>query len=590
MIQKLDELFARSRRSGFFGRMDIIHVLICVLITGLYVFVLYTGRLDRAERILYDYFLRQRPAPAAHPDIVLAEVDRESLQAVGPWPWPWRYHAQMVRLLTQWKARAVIFDFSLKPSEFEEDIPDLEGALAENKHVYMPVFLESKSAKKIYIHSMPIPLEPGGEKQVWAHSPAGVEQKARAIGHGNVIPDQDGIVRRVPVFLSHGGETHAYLPLKAAYGLAGKTLERPSELDIPVDEDGHLPVNWTGPWRRAFSHYSYADIVRSAQAVEKGLQPVVDPGALKDKIVVLAVTAPGISSDQVTPLESSVPVAVIHASVLSSVLSGRLLTAASFVANAFCLSMIGFVATAFFALLRNVGSFIAGLVLGLLWITAAFLLLWQKGIWVFAVHPLLLILSLFIFSAIYTAITGARERSQLFDLATRDGLTGLYVIRHFRDILNRVVAEAQEKKQPVSLILVDIDNFKPINDNFGHPAGDMVLKKTAQVIQSCFRSKRPFHQVDFAARYGGEEFIVLLRNAKLADAACKAAERMRKKIEETFFEWDGKKIMVTVSVGVASLHPGENIPDLMVRRADDALYRAKKTGKNRVCIETIAGD
>ena len=135
------------------------------------------------------------------------------------------------------------------------------------------------------------------------------------------------------------------------------------------------------------------------------------------------------------------------------------------------------------------------------------------------------------------------------------------------------------------MILLDIDNFKKINDTHGHPTGDMVLKKTAAILLAFIRKRRAFREIDFAARYGGEEFIIMLRKAGLKEATEIAAERIRKKIEETKFEWEGKLIPVTVSLGVAELHSGENVPDPMVHRSDAALYKAKEAGKNRVCAE-----
>ncbi len=113
-----------------------------------------------------------------------------------------------------------------------------------------------------------------------------------------------------------------------------------------------------------------------------------------------------------------------------------------------------------------------------------------------------------------------------------------------------------------------------------------MLKKTAATILAMIRKRRPFREIDFAARYGGEEFIIMLRHVGLQIAAEGVAERIRKKIEETFFEWEGKQIPVTISLGVATLRPGENVPDSMVHRADAALYKAKESGKNRVCVES----
>jgi diguanylate cyclase (GGDEF)-like protein len=250
-----------------------------------------------------------------------------------------------------------------------------------------------------------------------------------------------------------------------------------------------------------------------------------------------------------------------------------------------CLLGIGCLATILFVMLSGAWSLVAGLLLVAGWFAFCFAVFakWHLGFYV--VYPALLMLGLFIFSAIYVQATAAREKSHLFYLATRDGLTDLYVIRHFRLIMNQVAREASVRKQPLSVILLDIDNFKKINDTYGHPAGDMVLKKTAAIMLAFIRKRRPFREIDFAARYGGEEFIIMLRKAGLREAAEVAAERIRKKIEGTKFEWEGKQISVTVSLGVATLRPGENVPDAMVHRADAALYRAKEAGKNRVCTE-----
>ena len=134
---------------------------------------------------------------------------------------------------------------------------------------------------------------------------------------------------------------------------------------------------------------------------------------------------------------------------------------------------------------------------------------------------------------------------------------------------------------------MDIDHFKKINDTYGHPAGDMVLQKTALAIQATVRQKRVFKDVDFVARYGGEEFIILVRRCSLETTAKQVAERIRKAVEDTYYEWQGQEIVATVSLGVAVLAENENIPDAMVHRADKALYLAKQTGRNRVCTEAM---
>lgn len=588
-LPKIDDLFARNRRGRFLSFLDIPHLLICILIIGFYVMLLASGRLDRAENNVLDFFFRQKPLRAAHPSIVLIEIDKESLESIGAWPWPWSYHAQLLKALKDWQVRSVVFDFYFKDAATPQEAEQIQQSEQGGPLVYLPVALEPKSGKKIWVHGMPIVIEPENEKKGWTHSLPKIEKGARDLGHRNLKQDPDGIIRRVEPYQSYAGESYFYLPIKAGTDYLGEPVRNLFDFKAPLDSKGNLMIHWSGKWRDSFRRISYADLVRSLQALEKNMKPVIDPSTLKDKICLIGLTAPDAADFKVSPLDSEIPVLGIHANTLNNVLTGNYLAPASFSTNSFCLCILGFIASVLFVVFGSVVSFVAALLMGAVWVAFTFFVFIEKSIWVYTLHPVFLILTLFIFSAIYDQIRSRDERVKLFDLATRDGLTGLFVIRHFREILNQSVQESRQAKQPLSVILMDIDNFKKINDTYGHPAGDMVLKKCAQVIQQCFRSKRPAHLVDFAARYGGEEFIIMLRNATLKNASFHVAERVRKAVESATFEWEGTVIPVTMSLGVATMRNTENIPDLMVRRADEALYRAKKTGKNRVCIETFAG-
>lgn len=588
-LPKLDELFTRKKRNRFLEALDFPHFLVCALVIGLYVLLLSSGRLDGIENNFLDFFFKQRPRQAAHPAVAVIEIDKESLQAVGPWPWPWSYHAQLIETLRRWKAKQIVLDFQLKEETVPEDAAKLLKVLQEAPDVYFPVSFEEQGAKKFYIHSMPVELEPDKEKKAWIHSVPAAEKFAKGLGHKNVLLDNDGVMRRVIPYISYAGESYFYLPLKAAADFSGENLRSGFDLKLPLDSRGLLLINWLGKWQETFERYSYADIIRSDQAIIKRMPPVISPEKLRGKICIVGLSAPDIADFKASPLESSYPVLGVHANVLSNALSKNFIKPVSKTVNVLCLCLIGFIASVLFALFGNVASLFFGLILGFVWIAASFVLFVREGLWFYSFYPFLLILNLFIFAAIYNQFRSKKEEARLFQLATRDGLTGLYVIRHFRDILNQAVADARERKQPISVILLDLDNFKKINDTYGHPAGDMVLKQTAEVVKKCFRSKRPMNEVDFAARYGGEEFIIMVRNADLKAAGLYVAERIRKAVEEFAFDWEGTRLTVTVSVGVATLHADESIPDVMVRRADEALYRAKKTGKNRVCLETFAG-
>ncbi len=172
------------------------------------------------------------------------------------------------------------------------------------------------------------------------------------------------------------------------------------------------------------------------------------------------------------------------------------------------------------------------------------------------------------------ALTNLLLFEEVKNLAIRDGLTGLYNHRHFWELLTREVESCRRYHQPLSLIFLDIDNFKVINDTLGHPQGDAVLKGLADYLQSAVRKS------DFPCRYGGEEFVVLLPQTAI-DQAMVMAERLRAGIARTAIATDNGDIMVTVSIGVSGLTPDMDGPAL-VRAADHALYRAKQEGKNRV--------
>jgi len=164
--------------------------------------------------------------------------------------------------------------------------------------------------------------------------------------------------------------------------------------------------------------------------------------------------------------------------------------------------------------------------------------------------------------------------ARLRDLATMDGLTGLKNHRAFQERLREEVDRATRYNIPLSVVLMDVDHFKDYNDAFGHPAGDAVLRRIAEVLLSTARS------TDLVARYGGEEFVVMLPEAD-AESARYAAERFRVAIEA--IPWRERK--VTASFGVATLSLAILSPAALIGQADAALYRAKRHGRN--CVTHI---
>jgi two-component system cell cycle response regulator len=165
------------------------------------------------------------------------------------------------------------------------------------------------------------------------------------------------------------------------------------------------------------------------------------------------------------------------------------------------------------------------------------------------------------------------------ELTVVDPLTGLNNRRYLETHLATLVGQAADKGRPLSLMMLDIDHFKAVNDTFGHEAGDQVLKGFAGRIRKVIRS------IDLFCRLGGEEFVVVMPDTPI-ETAMKIAERVRQSVEKDVFSilGEGRAIPITVSIGLAERGRDTGM-DGLIRRADKALYRSKDSGRNRVCAD-----
>jgi len=168
-------------------------------------------------------------------------------------------------------------------------------------------------------------------------------------------------------------------------------------------------------------------------------------------------------------------------------------------------------------------------------------------------------------------------RDQLKELALRDGLTGLYNHRSIMERIEEEISSANRRFAPLTMIMLDIDHFKKVNDTYGHQFGDEVLVNITNSLRHSFRKE------DIIGRYGGEEFIVILPNANIKQAML-IGEKVRSKVEG--LTWKEKKFLVTISLGITLLQHGEKTSDF-IKRADDHLYKAKNNGRNLVVSDEI---
>jgi two-component system cell cycle response regulator len=169
----------------------------------------------------------------------------------------------------------------------------------------------------------------------------------------------------------------------------------------------------------------------------------------------------------------------------------------------------------------------------------------------------------------------ALYHEEIYRTAIVDGLTQIHNQRYFVEFLERELARCSRRSHPLSLVIFDVDEFKAINDERGHVAGDHVLRDIAAAVRPSVRREACF------ARYGGDEFVLVLPDTGLAEAMV-YAEKVRGLVEACRFEFDGEPLEVTVSVGVATMKPGVDDPGTFIRAADDRLYEAKHSGRNCV--------
>lgn len=202
---------------------------------------------------------------------------------------------------------------------------------------------------------------------------------------------------------------------------------------------------------------------------------------------------------------------------------------------------------------------------------------WQHRAWQFAAGYLLL--SALSLLALRVQLATERQREEMRKLANTDALTGIANRRHILNLGNRELSRARRYGNPLSVLMLDIDKFKSINDRWGHPSGDRVIQELANATMLLVRGQ------DMCGRLGGEEFALILPETDASGAAV-IAERLRRTVEasEACRADDGTVVRFTISIGVASLTPADASFEAMLQRADKALYRAKEGGRNRLVV------
>ncbi|MEJ1095953.1 MULTISPECIES: CHASE2 domain-containing protein [unclassified Pseudoxanthomonas] len=535
--------------------------LITIAAAALVVLLVLSEITARADAWLYDSLVA---GTVWHADdrIVLIDIDQRSLAELGRWPWSRRIHAQLIDHLREAEVKGVALNILLsEPVLFDpEGDALLARALSRSGKVVLPVLAEPGQLNAPAIELMPIPE---------------FAASAAALGHAEMPLDDDGVARRM--FLQAGmGSAHwpalalALLQLNTATGsnvtakLPGLHYSEPEAASPQRWVRDHEVLIPYASSPNGFRHVSYTDVLNNR----------VPPSMLRDRWVIVGVSAVGMGSQAQVPGHPAYPGisgSDYQANVLNMLLNDAAITPLS-TGWQVLLSLILVVAPLALCSLPGLQSIWRPTALMMaVTILISFLLLQFAHLWFPPVSALLVL-------AIGTLLWVYRRLRRTHKQAQSDPLTGLANRNRFGQVLEQEMRTTRRTGQPLSLLVLDIDHFKQLNDNQGHAAGDAVLRALAQILRS--RARRPR---DLVARLGGDEFAVLLPETS-AQAAATIATTVHVDLANlaTNAELGNGPPAFSISVGIHThLNEEELSPDDLFERADNALYRAKQAGRNR---------
>lgn len=493
--------------------------------------------------------------PAILEQIILIIIDDESIEKLNQkWPFQRKVFAELIEELSKSNPRILAFDFVFSGKSDPVDDFLLASAIENTGSVILASFVDSNGNYILPYH----------------------ELLAHAAGTGviNKIQDRDLTVRRANMVYQNEQGKIISLPWELEIARAASGL---SEHEAQVTEHkiqvGHLQVP-LHEGKKARINYRF-DVEDVKPIRFRELNRFQDlSGRIAGKIVLIGTNSKVLHDFYHTPL-GLLPGVVINMNLLANILSQDFIKPLSPVVPAFFLFLFSFLGIYLSLQLSVLPAFLIFMSGSLLFLLLSFVLFSNNFLSDYFT-PLLFGWLGFIAVSFYRYFFTLLENIQLRTKVSLDPLTGLYNRRFLEPGINAALEKSEDIG--ISVLMVDIDNFKSINDKYGHPFGDDVLKNVSFAIKEQLRAG------DIAVRYGGEEFcIVLPKTGK--DEAVQIGERICKEIAKRKFSYVNKVTYFTVSVGVAS-SKADQLPASrsLIRAADRALYHAKKTGKNKVSL------
>lgn len=540
-------------------------------------------------------------AKAHNDNIVIVAIDDASYEYIldnyGEWPLTRDVYAKLVDYLETQHPQSVAFDLMFVKSM--KSLPQADLALVNSFKKYDNLYTamnfdnqpEDLRIPPILPKKLTVNLENNSEKvdftaQTYTNCrsilPAILDATSN-VGMINVSRAEDGILRRMPVFLSYQGKFYPQLGLKVGLNYLknrDNTVDNNFVIDgnylklgnrkIYLDDNGNAILNWYG----SAGTYEYIPLYKLIKIAKGEIKNEYD---FNNKIVYFGTTASSLFDIKTVPVSRIYPGVEVQATYVNNIIDNNFIKKMSkpvtVVAGVILALLTGLIimniSSAFVSSLTSLSLYVL-YVLGAYWSMKYF------NLWVDIVYPMLLALTAFISAYIVKYFITSRDFEHQYKLATTDGLTELYNHRYFQEQMKSNVENSKRYGNEFSMIILDIDFFKKFNDTYGHQSGDAVLRQVAQTLKKSVRA------TDIACRYGGEEMSIILPNTG-KNVAHSTAEKICERVSSNKFKLQGdKEVSVTISLGVSTYPHDGQTPSELIEAADKRLYNAKNNGRNQV--------
>lgn len=510
-------------------------------------------------------------------DIVIVAIDDASYEYIldhyGEWPLRRDMYAKMVDYIESQQPKTVAFDLMFVKSMKSAISADnsLVDVFKKYDNVYTSMNLDNQPEDLRKAQQLPDKLAISPDSV--ADNPIeysncriilqGILDATSHIGMINVSRSDDGVLRKMPLYLKYNDKYYPQLGYLVAQG-SGMMKK------VQSDDEASVILNWYGP-AETFENIPMYKLLKAADGGE------TFDYDFHNKIVYFGATAASLFDIKTVPVDKVYPGVEVQATYVNNLLDGSLIKK--------CPEYVNLLAGLVLALLTVLAvlkiqsmptAFGLSFTIYTVYVLFAYELMRMNYYWIKIVSPVAFAIFAFILAVIIKYLIKSRDFDAQYKLATTDGLTELYNHRYFQEQMQNQVSHSKRYGVPLSLIIIDIDFFKKFNDTYGHQSGDAVLRQVA------FALKKNVRATDIVCRYGGEEMSIILPNTKYEEAVGIANKLCTIVSEKKCKLANGKESNVTISLGVSTYGADGETPAIIIESADKRLYHAKENGRNRV--------